>query len=219
MNIKSLSAAAAALVSCAVSYASECPETVLGENAAACISVLPAISGHPVAYMSYADVSGKHKVVLAESEITKGKGYDEKADFLPRDKQIDAYDFVYDPAAGSWQKKWKIHDFYAGCEYDIDVKFIKNMVRITDVDNDGYKEVWVPYIVNCSSDVAPIPFKVIMYENGVKHSLRGTSRVQIEENKFEGGFYSEGDAMKGASKEIRAYGKKFWQEAADNRFW
>lgn len=219
MNFKTFAAAAAALSSVAVFAGQECPETVLGDEASECIVGLPPIAGQPVAYMSYEDVSGKHKIVLTESDITHGKGYDEAKDFYPRDKQIDAYDFVFDASAGTWQKKWKIHDFYLGCEYDIDVKFVKNKVRITDLNKNGHKEVWVPYIVNCSSDVSPIPFKVIMYENGVKHSLRGTARVQVGENEYEGGSYSEGDAMKGAGKEIRAYGKQFWQEATDYRFW
>ncbi len=52
-----------------------------------------------------------------------------------------------------------------------------DLLDIGDVDHDGVAEVTFGYEVGCRTAPSPVPFKLLMLEDGVKYALRGTTRV------------------------------------------
>lgn len=59
------------------------------------------------------------------------------------------------------------------CPVDVTCNFIPGSTAVTDLDKDGIAETKVQYSVACRGDVSPATMKMIMYENGVKYTLRG----------------------------------------------
>ena len=69
---------------------------------------------------------------------------------------------------------WMMNDAEKLCPVDITCDFIPGSATVTDLDKDGIAEIKVQYSVACRGDVSPATMKLIMYENGVKHALRGS---------------------------------------------
>jgi hypothetical protein len=64
-------------------------------------------------------------------------------------------------------------DGVTSCPFDITCEFIKNAIKVTDLDNDGTAETTVQYKLACRSDVSPSNMKLIMHEGADKYALRG----------------------------------------------
>lgn len=59
------------------------------------------------------------------------------------------------------------------CEFDNDLQFLTESLRITDLDKNKYAEITFLYKVGCRSDVSPITLKLMVIENGNKAAIRG----------------------------------------------
>lgn len=59
------------------------------------------------------------------------------------------------------------------CEFDNDLQFLTESLRITDLDKNQYAEITFLYRVGCRSDVSPIVLKLMVLENGNKAAIRG----------------------------------------------
>lgn len=59
------------------------------------------------------------------------------------------------------------------CEFDNDLQFLTESLRITDLDKNKYAEITFLYKVGCRSDVSPIGLKLMVIENGNKGAIRG----------------------------------------------
>ncbi len=59
------------------------------------------------------------------------------------------------------------------CEFDNDLQFLTESLRITDLDKNKYAEITFLYKVGCRSDVSPIGLKLMVIENGNKAAIRG----------------------------------------------
>ncbi len=66
-----------------------------------------------------------------------------------------------------------LDDAEKGCPFDITCDFIPGSTTITDLDKDGIAETKLQYSMACRSDVSPAVMKLVMYENGIKHTLQG----------------------------------------------
>ena len=73
-----------------------------------------------------------------------------------------------------------MYDFVKDCPYNVEAAFYEGRVEITDLDKDGISEIWLPYRLSCHSELTPFQMKIIMYEGGQKHAMRGLSRVPCE---------------------------------------
>jgi hypothetical protein len=67
----------------------------------------------------------------------------------------------------------EVKDRYEDCEFDNMTRFLSDANQVTDLDNDGLGEVWFAYVVDCTSDVAPLTTKLLGLENGDKYIIRG----------------------------------------------
>ena len=107
---------------------------------------------------------------------------------------------------------WRVYDFIKECMVDMKVNFIKNSFAVTDLDKDGTAEIWLMYKTVCHGDVSPSDMKIIMYEAGKKHAIRGTNRVRVGEKEYMGGEFTMDDAFKKSPAAFRKYAEQLWKK-------
>lgn len=156
--------------------------------------------------VKWTDDLGDNLVITAEtgdveSKSAPSEGY--------RDAALYAYHFLV--FNDSVRQTWKVTDFIKECPLDIEANFIKNTFQITDLNGDGIAEIWLMYIVTCTSDVSPVDMKVIMYQGTQKHAMRGQNKVEVSPGKFYGGEYKFDKAFNEAPKEFRSFAEKLWK--------
>ena len=155
--------------------------------------------------VKYTDTTGETIVITTETgesqSTTEGDGY--------RDAELFAYQYVL--ANGVWKLQWKVYDFIKECPVDIEANFVKNTFAITDLDKNGQAEVWLTYTTTCHGDVSPSDMKIIMYQGGKKHAMRGETKVRISEKDYIGGTYTFDETFKQAPSAFREYALKLWK--------
>lgn len=67
----------------------------------------------------------------------------------------------------------QITDKEEHCEFDNDLQFLTESLKITDLDKNKYAEITFLYKLGCRSDVSPIGLKLMVIENGNKAAIRG----------------------------------------------
>ncbi|PZR23296.1 MAG: hypothetical protein DI539_03325 [Flavobacterium psychrophilum] len=126
------------------------------------------------------------------------------------DSELYAYSYTLEN--GVWQLKWKVYDFIKECPVDIQANYVKDTFAVTDLNKDNKAEVWLMYTTVCHGDVSPSNMKIIMYENGKKHAMRGENKVQVGNNEYMGGEYTFDNIFKQSPKEFRDYAAKLWNK-------
>ena len=103
--------------------------------------------GDCVEAIRWTDRSGEHYLLLNETgeEPTDEQGY--------RNAFLWGYHFL-NTDSGT-KRVWTFMDFVQDCPVDIEARFLRNALRITDLDNDGIAEVWLLYQLACKGDVSP----------------------------------------------------------------
>lgn len=66
-----------------------------------------------------------------------------------------------------------IYDFIEDCPVDFNINFIKDSFSITDIDNNGIKEISFLYELACQGGIGPIKMKSVLIEGSKKHLVRG----------------------------------------------
>ena len=158
--------------------------------------------GNIIQAVRWADNSGDNIVILSKEikpEDTDGS-----------DGNLYAYHFIV--SGDSIKQTWRIYDHLKDCPVDMFLFFLDKSFAITDLNNDGFAEIWVMYKVSCQGDVSPVPMKIIMYQNGKKYAARGTTKVPISENRYDGGNFSFDESFKSAPVEFRQYAEKLWKQ-------
>jgi hypothetical protein len=121
------------------------------------------------------------------------------------------YAYHYGTSGDSLRQTWRVYDYVDECPFDLRASFLKKTFSVTDLDKNGIAEVWLMYHVFCRSDVSPAQMRVIMYEGGKKHAMRGQNRVQYSETGFTGGNYTFDAAFEKAAPEFRKYAQALWK--------
>ena len=106
---------------------------------------------------------------------------------------------------------WKVQDFVRDCEVSADLELVAP-IRLTDIDENNLKEVWMIYKLACRGDVSPANMKIIMYEGTRKHAVRGGMRLDLPEE-LGGtvtGSHEADDAMRKAHEEIYRHSELLW---------
>lgn len=163
--------------------------------------------GDIVQAVRWTDKTGDNIVILAKvgpnpSQNTPDDGYSDEA----------LYTYHYLVLEDSTKMTWKISDYVKECDVDIFLYFIDKAFAVTDLNNDGKAEIWIMYKVSCQGDVSPIPMKIIMYQDGKKFAVRGTTKVQVSGTEYMGGEFSFDDAFKKGPPEFRQYVEKLWKQ-------
>ncbi len=159
----------------------------------------------------YTDSTGSNTVEFQETEKQYANHYQSKSLYAVRYVKTD---FGNDQV-------WRIRDFIHDCpeETDLTVNFIQKGIKVTDLDKNGVKEVWVPYVMACRGDVSPMTFKLIMYEGTQKFAMRGTTRAQIDINEYIGGEYTMDAAFDNAPQVFTTFAKKHWKTYRNPANW
>ena len=98
----------------------------------------------------------------------------------------------------------ELTDFVKACEFDVNIAHLDG-VELTDVDQDYIGEVTFGYRLACRSDVSSSDQKVILFEDGDKFILRGTSQVYGY-----GGDYEAGDEFDDANPDFLYQVAAYW---------
>ncbi len=79
----------------------------------------------------------------------------------------------------------KVYDFIEDCPVDFSVNFIEDSFSVTDINNNGIKEVSFLYEIVCQGGIGPIKMKSILIEGRQKYVIRGfrLDDVSIKNNK------------------------------------
>jgi hypothetical protein len=164
-------------------------------------------SGKMAGAARWTDSTGDNLVVLTTTGKTPG------ASGLGEDYSnaaLYAYHFIL--SRDSARQTWRVYDYIKECPVDIFLDFVDKSFAVTDLDKNGKAEVWVMYKASCQGDVSPVTMKVIMYENGRKFSLRGTTRVPVSEKEYAGGTFAFDEAFRRGPALFRQHAEKLWDQ-------
>ncbi len=169
-------------------------------------SGFPGIQGKVVRTASYADRSGRHTVVLTHSGYRQARPDPRDPGTVAVSADLRAYDFT----RRGGELVWRMHDYVHGCVTSATAEFSADSPVITDLDRDGITEVWLIYYTGCHGDVSPDTMKILMYEGGRKHAMRGKTFVHVDGMDM-GGRYVEDAAFAGAPAPIRRFARSLWK--------
>ena len=127
-----------------------------------------------------------------------------------RDAELYAHHYIN--KAEKLIQTWKVYDFEKGCPLDIQARFIKNTLQVTDLNNNGVGEAWLMYKTVCHGDVSPSNMKIIMYEGQQKFAMRGQNKVKLSEADFEGGEFTFDKAFTSGPKTFRDFAIALWNK-------
>ncbi len=138
-------------------------------------------AGKLVRAVRWADQTGDQIVILSDTSPYPTKDTVEEGN----DEEIFASHFQI--SGDHSILTWRVCDFEKACDLDMDFYFVNDAFAVTDLNQEGKAEVWIMYRNSCHGDVSPVPMKIIMYEDGHKYAVRGTTRVRVSATDFMGG--------------------------------
>lgn len=157
--------------------------------------------------LKWEDKTGKNVLVLSTKFNYKtNSGYNS-----------DLFAELFVKNGNSYNLVWTITDYARNCDEIIDDEYVQfgyGAPEVTDLNNDGYAEVWVSYRAHCGfSDKRTA--KVIMYENDKKFAARGVYRHETLVSETEQYISKEeinfDDAFKHAPENFREQVKAMWK--------
>jgi hypothetical protein len=157
--------------------------------------------------VSWRDNSGNNIAILTNTGKIRSKNPPDNGYY---DAALYAYHYII--SGDSLKSSWRVYDFVKDCPLDLILNFIPNTFSLTDLDNNGFAEVWIMYKSACKGDVSPNSQKIIMYENNKKFALRGNSQVKVSENEIIGGDYKMDEAFKNGHPSFRKYAENLWNK-------
>ncbi len=102
--------------------------------------------------------------------------------------------------------KRELLDFVKECDFDLIVKHVENP-KLVDIDRDNIGEIMFIYRLACTSDVSPSTQKLVVFEDGQKYILRGSTEVFGD-----GGDYTPGDEfINNAPDELLEEAILYWE--------
>ncbi|WP_121807975.1 M949_RS01915 family surface polysaccharide biosynthesis protein [Mucilaginibacter kameinonensis] len=164
--------------------------------------------GHIIDAVKYTDKTGDHIVITTETGITQQKA---TKDENFRAAALYAYDYII-IGDGKFKLSWQTNDFSSDCTLDVKADYASDGFAVTDVDNNGFAEVWLVYRTACRGDISPSVMKLIMHEGNKKYAMRGESKVKVSEKETIGGTYTFDAAFKTAPPTFRKYAADTWKK-------
>jgi len=105
-------------------------------------------------------------------------------------------------------------DYIKDCEFDLMFEYMQDYIKISDLDNNNIGEFTVIYQMTCASDVSPWEIKLLMFENGNKYSIRGTTKVDYDGGESYGGEKFIDNAFKKGPQEFLNYAEVMFDRAS-----
>ena len=129
------------------------------------------------------DNSGDNILITSAVPAYKAKSFTGDEEEEAYSAELHAFHFVKKDT--TYKLLWKISDGTKGCPFDITAEFIKDAIKISDLDKNGIAETTIQYKLACRSDATPAQMKLIMHEDTIKYALRGSMWLAVsEEMKF-----------------------------------
>lgn len=132
--------------------------------------------GSVVKGLHWSDKNGDNYFLLTEENATEK--FDSLNDMYFRTKYWHGYHYANKNGI-QYQLLREFTDFVKDCEFDLVHEFLADYFTITDIDKNNFGEVTVIYLKNCVSDVSPNDIILLMFENGSKYAIRGTTSVNV----------------------------------------
>lgn len=120
----------------------------------------------------------------------------------------------------SGKEIWKVQDFIEDCPVDTTLQILKP-VSLTDLNDNGLKEVWMVYKLACRGDITPADMKIIMYEGKTKHAVRGSMKPPRDaegEILPNDGAHNADENMKKAHSDVREHAEYIWRSYEEENF-
>ncbi len=115
--------------------------------------------------------------------------------------------------------KRQVNDKYScDCLADLMSEFKRGTFQLTDLDQDGYAEVTFGYSMNCTTDVSPGTFKLLLLEDTDKYILRGMQRLRERGSEGEiiaSGEFTPGKSFASAPPGFLEHASAVWDKTCD----
>ena len=156
---------------------------------------------------AFIDDLGENFIFLNKTSLYKSRP---DGDEVCTNKDIFAYAYRSQPGERP-KLLWKMTDFIHDCIASAECTFSNDSPIVTDLNNNGIKEVWLITYLGCRGDVSPLQMKILMYENGKKYALRGLTFLHVDGTDM-GGTYKKDPAFDNAPKIFLDFAHKLWQK-------
>ena len=148
--------------------------------------------------VSWTDKHGQQVFVIAFSEQAKGGGMFRA---IRATQEGD----------GSWSTTREFKEIVNDCEYDLVMTpILHEKLALTDLNKDGVAEVTFGWIADCTSDVSPLNYKILMSDGDEKYAIRGNSKVDAGGGDYAGGDQKVDPSFDKAPAGYLAHAKKVW---------
>lgn len=160
--------------------------------------------GDCVEAIRWTDRNGEHFLLLNETgeEPSDEEGY--------RNAFVWGYHFLNTDAG--MKRAWTFTDFVQDCPVDIEARYVRNALRITDLDNDGVGEIWLLYQLSCKGDISPSEFHIALYQTNQSYvKMSGETKLVLPDGTEEGGHYTFDEGFEKLPAVFREYGQWLWE--------
>jgi len=153
--------------------------------------------GTVIEALKWTDGLGENILIQTVTGHFFWKEYDnDSTEYMLQDKsELYAYLFIKKTGEKTFNRIWKVYDYIECYGVDWFTGFIPKATTITDLDNDGISEISMPYVLICRGGMDPGTMKIIMYEGGIKYSVRGSTMVFCKGDYPYGGEYKLSDNL------------------------
>lgn len=152
--------------------------------------------------VEWQDAAGRHWLITTET------GDEPNGEPGHSDAFVFAYQFLGE--AGGQQRVDTFMDFVADCPVDLTAEFLGSMPTVTDLDSDGYTEIWLVYQLACRGDVSPAGMHVVLYLGGQRYTMQGTRKIIYPDEEQEGGNFQFDEAFLALPAPFRAFAQELW---------
>lgn len=112
---------------------------------------------------------------------------------------------------GSWSTTREFKEVVDSCEFDLVLTpILDEELSLTDINRDGVAEVTFGWIADCTSDVSPLTYKILMSDGDEKYAIRGNSKVNAGGDEYFGGDQKVDPSFEKAPEGYLAHAKKVW---------
>ena len=129
----------------------------------------------------WTDKTGENIVILTQNEL-----HNTKPDANGVEGKTELYGYQFLKTDTGWKQVWRLYDQVEWCGLDVRSEFLKNSFTLTDLDKDGNAESSVAYALSCKGDISPDGLKFVLYEEGKKYIIRGSTTIVTNKQKQAG---------------------------------
>lgn len=161
--------------------------------------------GRLVHSVTWTDKAGTHLFVASEtgvretSDSTGNKG---------KTAQIIAQHFMI---GDTIKRTWTEGDSIVFCPVMAEITFLP-LFYLTDLDKDGYNELWIMYRSLCHGELSPANMQLVMREESQRFTMIGTSKIQTADKQFFGGEYKFNNQFLEGNPVFKKRGMDIWND-------